>query len=184
MTTSPTDAGAPETGRDKHLIGLEEAAELLGLAPSFLQWALESGLMKGEMDGNGRWTLPRSEIAAGLELLETQAEEPRAAAPSGDGGAPVQEREAFALKAFSQTDPASQTTSTAETAQAEAPSATAVPDSADPAEIEVLRDEIRFLRKLVQDRNAALAAKDQVIAKLSLEISRLAETALNRLPRG
>ena len=178
LTTSPTDAGAPETGRDSHLIGLEEAAELLGLAPSFLQWALESGLMKGEMDGKGRWTLPRSEISAGLELLDARAEESPVTTPPATVAEEVQDREAFALKAPCR--PA--TTDRGQQNELTAPKSDQEPAAG--KEVEDLLDEIRFLRQLVRDRDAALVAKDQVIAKLSLEITRLAETAMSRLPRG
>ncbi|MEM7171448.1 MAG: hypothetical protein AAF530_14850 [Pseudomonadota bacterium] len=181
MSKSQSDSHVEE-----QWISLDRAAQMLGLEASFLRWALESGLMQGERDEAGKWRLAQSEISAGLDLMEDPDDDSAKAQDVAEMSSPWQSRAAFALGDREPTGSESQLpngppeqrkgTGTENQDAQEAPGMRAT--------LAALRAEIAFLRELIKEREASCAAKDQVISKLSSDIARLAETALQRLPKG
>lgn len=147
------------------LMSLEAASERLDLTPSFLSWAIESGLLQAYRNATGDWCLPAGEIEKGLrafqEEMESRKERLREGPPAALSDAAISEdkppeTEERQLQDF-------------------APCADARTAAGEPSETD-------YLRALLENHQASLEAKDSLIADLARQMGKLGEAALARLP--
>ncbi len=179
---------APKTGSEER-IGIQAASERLGLSTSFLNWALDSGLLKGHRDKAGNWSLDLGDLDQAAAVLHREAPVMaktaenslrQTQAPEPEWPAPAMEPQDLPPPAAIPEIPSPAAKPAGAALQPPVPPAAADSDARSKLDA-VFEDQIGYLRRQLTDREGAIGQKDALILQLTDRIGQLGETAIGRL---